>query len=347
MELGEKDIKRFSVFILIALVGIMAFFIIRPIFYSIVSGLLLAYVFMPVFRKVYSFTENKTLSAFIILIIALIIIIIPIWFVTPVIIQQVFEIFKYSQSLDITGIIHLVFPTSSQQFVAQAALTASTLLSQLTSSLLSFLVGIFLNLPSFAVGIVVAAFVFFYTLRDYESLADFVKGLSPIAKSKEKIIVEQFKTITDSIIYGQIIVGILQGILAGLGLLVAGVPNALVLTILAVFISMIPFLGPYLIWVPVAIYLFSSGQTAIAIIYLIYNLVLVSTVDNVIRSYLVSKRTNLSQAIVIIGMLGGLALFGILGLVIGPLVIAYFLTLLKSYKEKNLYSLFSDEDEKK
>ena len=184
-------------------------------------------------------------------------------------------------------------------------------------------------------------------MRDSEKLKEFARGLSPIVKSKEKIIIDQFKNITDSIVYGQIIVGIIQGILAGLGFLVVGIPNALVLTLIATFLSIIPLLGPYLVWIPVAIYLFVSGKTNIAIVYLLYNLVLVSTIDNVIRSYLVSRKTNLSPSVVLVGMLGGLVVFGLIGLLLGPLILAYFITLLRSYKEKNLYSLFSEEDDKK
>jgi predicted PurR-regulated permease PerM len=73
-----------------------------------------------------------------------------------------------------------------------------------------------------------------------------------------------------------------------------------------------------------------------------YNLFIVSVIDNVLRSYIISRKTNLSQAIVLVGMLGGLFLFGILGLIIGPLIMAYLIALLESYKDKSLYTLFTE-----
>ena len=102
-------------------------------------------------------------------------------------------------------------------------------------------------------------------------------------------------------------------------------------------------LGVGIVYLPVAIYLLVYGNAATAIIFLIYNLVFVSAIETVLRTHVVARKTQVSQVIVLVGMIGGTLVFGILGLLIGPLILAYFITFLKAYKEKTLSSFFAQE----
>jgi len=346
MEIGEKDLKKVFIIFILAIIAILSFMIVRPLFFAVLGGLILAYILNPVYLKITRLVKNKTSAAFIILFLVLIVLVIPVWFITPIAIQQVFEIFRASQTLDVQSFVSSIFPTASDKFSAQLTATINSIIGKISSSILNSLVDVFLEIPTIAISLFVMAFVFFYTLRDSEKLFKFSSGISPLNKEKEKILVNQFKGITDSILYGLFVVGIIQGLLAGLGFLIFGIENALVLTFLASIASVIPFLGPYIIWIPVAVFLFSKGNMFVAFAFLIYNMTVVSLLDNVLRTYLVSRKVDISPAIILIGMFGGVSVFGLGGLLIGPLILAYFITFLRSYKDKNLYSLFSDESVK-
>ena len=89
----------------------------------------------------------------------------------------------------------------------------------------------------------------------------------------------------------------------------------------------------------------AMGITAIAIPFLIYNLLIVANIDNVLRIYLITRKTQMSQVIVLIGMIGGLFIFGMLGVLLGPLLLAYFITFLNAYRDNTLSSLFKTEKE--
>jgi len=217
-------------------------------------------------------------------------------------VQQVFAIFQSSQNLDVQSIVQSIFPTSSDQFVIQASVALNSIVSKVSSASLNFLIGIFLEAPTLLLNFFIICFVFFFALRDNEKLKEFVKDLSPFNQSKEKLIVKSFKDITDAVIYGQIVIGIVQGILTGLGLWFFGVDNVLVLTLLATVLSIAPILGPFLIWVPVAVYLYTTSDPLLASGYVLYNLLIVSAADNLLRTYLISRRTNMSSAIILIGM---------------------------------------------
>ena len=103
-----------------------------------------------------------------------------------------------------------------------------------------------------------------------------------------------------------------------------------------------PFTGAFIICVPASVYLFSTASFPIALTYFLYNLLFVSIIDNVLRSYIVSRKTDLSPAVVIIGIVGGIFVFGVMGIIIGPLILAYLVIFLKSYRERSLYTLFSE-----
>jgi len=342
MELNDRDIKRLSVLLLIIALGILVIFLIRPVIISILWGLVLAYVFLPIYNFIYRYVRNRTLSASFSLVILLALILIPAWFVIPIAVDNVFELFKLSQSLDVQSFLRAIFPSASEGFISQIAVAISGGISKVSSYILNFLVNFLVSSPSILLNLFIAAFVFFFTLRDKDKLKDFAAGLSPLGKNHEKVLVKQFKDITQSIVYGQIIVGIVQGLVAGLGFLIFGVENAFVLTVLAIVFSTIPIVGPGIVWLPVTILLFVNSNPVIATGYLVYNLVITSTIDNFLRIYIISRRTEMSQAFILIGIIGGIFFLGPLGLILGPLIMAYFVTFLKIYKEKAIASLFED-----
>ncbi len=343
MVLTEKDVKRWSLILIVAALAFLVFLIIRPIIVSIIAGLLLAYVFLPVYRKLVRYIKSPNASAAIVSMLVVILIILPLWFLTPFVMQQVFDFFQLSQNLNVRGILKGIFPSASEQVISQIDIMFSGATSKISSAILNQLVEFLIDFPIISLHLLIVAFVFFFTMRDEEKLSEFASSLSPLNKNQEKSLIKQFKDITNSIIYGQVIIGIIQGILAGLGFLVFGVSNALLLTILAVVMAIIPVIGPVIIYVPVALYILYAQGIPSAAVFLAYNVLIVSTIDNILRAHFVSRKTDLSLVTIVIGMVGGFFIFGILGLILGPLILSYFIIFLKAYKEKTLSSLFSSD----
>jgi predicted PurR-regulated permease PerM len=342
MNLGEKDIRRLSTLILIVILCVIAFFVVRPVLIAAISGLILAYICTPIYKRINKKIINKSFAAAIVSILIIAVIFIPLWFVLPSIVQQVFELFGDYQKVDMSFLVKSILPSTSEKFLSQVTLTLNNLVSTVTLYVSKSMFDFVLNVPSLLVDVFIIAFVFFYSLRDSDKLKAFAKSISPLSDSNEKILVKQFKDMTDAIIYGQIIIGIVQGICAGIGFALFGIKSALILTLLAILFSIIPFIGPSIIWGPVNIYLFASGKIGLGMAYLMYNILIVSVIDNVIRSHLISRKTNISPAIVIVGMIGGVYLFSMIGLILGPLILAYLITLLESFRDKTVYSLFAN-----
>lgn len=334
--IDEKLFKRIASLTLIAILFILTFLILKPIFSSVIFALILAFMFHPVYNKILPYIKNKNLSALLICVAIIIIIILPLWFLIPQLIKQIFEIYLYLQRVDLFLMLQNSFPQFfSAPEVSQDTITAiNSFIHNFLSSVLGEFTDFLLNSPTILLHLFLILFIFFFGLRDGDKLVKYFQTLSPLSKESEQKVFNQFEEVTKAVVFGHVVTGVVQGLITGIGLYIFGVPNALTLTFVAIFISMFPIIGPWLVWVPVDIYLLTAGRTGAAIGLLVYGLIIVSLSDNIIRPLIISKKTKINSAIILVSMVGGLFVFGILGLILGPLVVAYLLLLLELYRDK-------------
>ena len=335
--------KAVSVFILIAL-AVLSFFLLKPVLMAIIVALILAFIFSPIYDFLVKKTNSKNLSVSLIMMFLLIIILLPIWFLTPILIDQSLKVFQATQQIDFVGPLQKIFPAlfASDQFSNEIGLIISSFTTKMANLLVNFFAGIILNFPTIFLQLIVVLFSFYFVLRDKKEVMGYIRSISPFSKEVEKKLFESSKGITASVIYGQVIVGVVQGIIVGIGFLIFGVPNALFLTLLATLAGIFPVIGTAIIWIPIVIYFMIAGNTFSAIGILVFGAIS-STVDNFLRPMIVSKRTNLHSAIVIIGMIGGLFMFGILGVILGPLILAYLIILLEVYRKRTFPNILIRE----
>lgn len=341
MDFGEKDARKISIFAIIIVLIVLAYLIVRPFLFTVIAGLILSYVFFPVYKWTKKYVKNESLAASLVTVIILVIMFLVLWFTLPLILNQAFEAFFSIQKLNIQEIVQKILPTASKDIIDQITVSLQNIISTGFASGAGALKTFVTDLPKIFIDFFILGFIFFFALRDSEKLKTFVREISPLSESKEKIVVKNFKDMTGAIIYGWVIVGIIQGVIAGIGFYLFGVNNALLLTVLAILFSIIPFLGPYFLWIPVSIFILLNDSLTTFILFVAYNLILVSLIDNILRSYIIGRRTNISSAVILIGMLGGLFVFGLVGILVGPLILAYLLILLESFKDKSIYALFA------
>ncbi|MBI2630161.1 AI-2E family transporter [Candidatus Pacearchaeota archaeon] len=341
--IDEKTFKKLSIFLVIGVLLILTFIVLRPIASAVIIGLILAYVFLPVYKRILSVVREKSISALLVIFLVLLLIFIPLWFLLPAIIKEVFDIYLYTQEIDVLAFLRGIIPSLSQIGMTQnVAVSLNSFLSNLVSKILSSASNTLYDLPGLGLKLAVVLFVFFFGMRDAEIFKRYVASLSPFSKSTEEDISSQFKSITRAVIFGYFVVGVIQGIFTGIGLFIFGIPQALLLTFFAIIASIIPMVGAWLIWIPASIYLIISGHVFAGIGLALYGGLFVSWIDNVLRVYLVSRSVKISSGIVIIGMIGGFLVFGLLGFILGPLILSYLLLVLNAYREKKFPSLFSE-----
>ena len=188
----------------------------------------------------------------------------------------------------------------------------------------------------------VVFFTFYFVLRDKEQLISYIKSLMPFSRDVEKKIFEQTKGITISVLYGQVLIGMIQGVITGIGFFIFGVANWLFLTFLAIIAGIFPIVGTTIIWIPVAIYLIVTGKTLTALGVIIFGSVAMF-IDNILKPVFVAKRTSMPTSLILLGMIGGYFLFGVLGFILGPLILAYLIIILEIYRNKRVPGLLVQE----
>jgi len=170
--------------------------------------------------------------------------------------------------------------------------------------------------------LVMSVLIAFFFYRDGEGLVvQLREGFQKISGDYSQHLVEVVKTTVRSVVYGVIGTGLAQGFVAGIGFAIADVPSPMLLALFTFFLSFVPF-GPPIIWIGASIWLFGQGSTGWGIFMAAYGVLAISSVDNVVKPYIISRGSKLPFIVMFIGVLGGVATFGFIGIFLGPTLLA-------------------------
>ncbi|MEK6919030.1 MAG: AI-2E family transporter [Nanoarchaeota archaeon] len=339
---SEIHLRKYISVALILCLIVLSVIIVKPIFLAIITGLLLGYIFRPLYNKILSFVKERNISALIIIFLVFLIIFLPLWFLFPVISQQVFDFFIMIQKVDLVSFMRRLFADGvfNEVFYANLSAALSALVGKAAGGFSGTFSNFLFDLPTLILEGLIVLFSLFYSLKDSKNFGEYIKSISPFTEKTEQKLMSEFKNITNAVIYGSIIVSVVMGILIGIGLFAFKVPSALLLTFVAILFGIIPILGIWMVWVPASIYLISNDHVGYGVALAIYAVVVTIVVEGILRTYYISKNGKMHTAIGLIGMVGGLFAFGILGFILGPLILSYLIVLFEAYRKKELSSLF-------
>ncbi len=187
---------------------------------------------------------------------------------------------------------------------------------------------------SAVITVLLVFYTFFFFLMDGDRLIKKILFYLPLDDKNESLLLHRFRSVTIATLKGTAVIGLLQGSLAGIGLWVCNIPNALFLSITMMLLSVVPGIGAALVWIPACIYLAANEQWVFAIGLFGFCALLVGSVDNILRPKLVGSDTQLHELMIFFSTLGGLLTFGIPGFIIGPIIAALFVTVWDIYGEE-------------
>ncbi len=194
------------------------------------------------------------------------------------------------------------------------------------------------SLVGTVVDIFFALFTLFYFLKDSREIGNSVSGMLPLEVSQSQAVFDRCKSIIQASVQGVILIAAIQGVLGGIAFWILGVPSAILLAVLLFILSMVPAIGSVLVWLPAALYLGATGHWIKAAILIAWCGGVVGMVDNLLRPKLVGKKTGMHDLVIFFSVLGGLQVFGILGLFVGPVVVAITRSIIEICRTANLYS---------
>jgi predicted PurR-regulated permease PerM len=213
----------------------------------------------------------------------------------------------------------------SQEYLLEQIKGRSGAIAGQTLGFLGGLVGVIVQM-------VFVIFTMYYLFRDGDKIFTAVRDALPLDSEQATAIMSRTREVIGASVYGVFIIAIIQGTLGGLAFWVLGLPSAIVWGVVMIFLSMIPMLGAFLVWVPAAIYLAITGHPVKAILLVLWGTLVIGMIDNFLRPKLVGGRTKLHELLIFFSVLGGLQVFGVLGIVLGPVVLAITMALVDVFR---------------
>ena len=210
-------------------------------------------------------------------------------------------------------------------------------LGQFLSWVLGHFDTVFASVTKTAINLFVGLIALYYFLKDGSALKQKMIDLSPLSTAYDRQIFDRLQTAVNSVIRGQLVIAVIQGVLTGLGLSIFGVPNAALWGLLAMFAALIPGIGTSLVLIPAIVYLFATGTAGPGIGLLIWSILAVGLIDNFLGPRMISKKIRVHSLLILLSILGGVGVFGPIGFFAGPLVISLLFALLDIYKSLILH----------
>lgn len=335
-----NDIKPQLYFLLIVLAGtfVLAFFIFRPFLYALALAMVFAIVLQPVYQKILRMTYGRQgLSALATILIVIIFIFTPLMFLGVQIFQEAQQV--YSSLIENGGgnavidIFNDLLDSFQNYFPARQefSLNIDQYLKQGLSWLIQHIGSILGSFAKMAVSSFVFLVALYYLLRDGHKLKTAIISLSPLADADDETVSQKLGMTINAVMKGNLLIALMQGALTSVGFAIFGIPNAVLWGSVAAIAALIPGIGTMLVLVPAILFLFLKGDVFSGVALTVWGVVAVGLIDNFLGPKLIGRGMQLHPLIILLSVIGGIGFFGPIGILLGPLSISLFFTLLDIY----------------
>src|SRR3989344_6034906 len=333
MKRGTDNSSLYVFLILLVLSLIISYFIIKPFIGALLWAFVVAFTFNPVTNWLEKIVKKRFIATIITLLLVVLIVTLPFILLTNSLINESVEIYFKAQNLNIEGIAQKVSTYLEGQnfdlnFYFKQGINKS--LQYILNSLSDFA----FHIPQRAVRTVMFLFATFYFLYDGKAIVGKIKDILPLKDKHKEGLITRLKEGMYAATYGLIVVSVIQGIIATIGLVIFKVPSPLLWGVVSFFLILLPIVGAAMVWLPAAIYKIALGDLFNGIGLIIYGTLVLSSMDYILKPKLIGAKARIHPLIIILGVFGGLALFGFTGVIIGPVLLMIAKVFLEVYKEE-------------
>lgn len=328
----RKHSKYFFLVSFIGLIG-LSLILIWPFITALLGSMLLAYTFYPIYRRALKIIKNKPLCSFLMSLFIVILIFVPLMFTANAVLNETNDIFFSLRDFNFNNIDEKYLSKYFGENIDLASYTKD-LLNKISIIVLQSVEGFILSLPQKIISLFVMLFVMYYLFKDGKRLVNWIKEELPLKERYRKDIAKKFDNTIYATIYGVIVTALIQGVLGLIGFYIFGIKSPILWGIVMTICAMIPFVGTTIIWLPASIFKLIQGETFNGIGLFLYGLLIISTIDNIIKPKLIGGKGKIHPALVLLGVLGGLKVFGLIGVIIGPLALAILVVFFELYKSE-------------
>lgn len=334
-----------ALLLLLVTVSLALGWILLPFQGTILWGSIIALLFVPVHRRLLPWLNGRrTPAALLTLLLAMVMVIVPFSIVSAALTREAMLVYERVQSGEWKPALYLhgvfdALPSWMMALLDRFGLAGfDTLQSRLAAALAQF--SQLIATHAFSIGqdtfdfiasLLITLYLAFFLIRDGDSVVRAVRRAIPLAPGHKRELLDKFTTVIRATVKGSLLVAAIQGVLGGIAFWFLGVGAALLWAVLMAFLSLLPVVGAALVWLPVAIYFYLTGAVWQSIALAAWGVLVIGLVDNLLRPVLVGRDTRMPDFVVMITTLGGLAVFGINGLIVGPAIAAMFIAVWHIY----------------
>ncbi|NCN96071.1 MAG: AI-2E family transporter [Rhodoferax sp.] len=342
---ASTEAKNKALAYLLVAVTAALIYVLLPFYTAILWGIIIALLFAPLYRWLLPRVRQRpNVAAGISLLLAFVMVVLPTLLVATSLAVESSRIYEQLQSGELkpTQYLRDVFntlPNGVTTVLDRFGLVSfNTLQRRLTAALTqgtqyfatqTFAVG--QNTFEFVASVFITFYLAFFLIRDGNAIVRVVQRALPIAPAQKQALLTLFTTVIRATVKGNLLVAAIQGALGGLAFWALGISGALLWAVLMMFLSLLPALGAALVWGPLALYLLLTGAVWKGVLLCVFGVLVIGLVDNLLRPILVGKDTRMPDYVVMVSTLGGMAVFGVNGFVLGPVIAAMFIAVWQIY----------------
>lgn len=342
------EIKKFGfyfLFIIIAVMAIKFYGLIETFLPSIATGCVFAYLFNPLYKRCYRLTKHRTVAGLTVIVIITFLVLIPVTLIIIGLQQQIEFLFsddKISRAREgLNGLdeflrSHLpidfadsIINRSLNEIIPRIITTLQNAITYLGPKML-------FSMTRFVLSAFITIFIMYYILIQSEKVIKVFRDYFPISYKNSEILLDEMGRQTKALIYGQLLISIIQGSLGALGFMLFGVSGALFWGLIMVITSFLPVFGASIVWLPAVIIMISQSRYFAAVGLFLWGALIVGTIDNLLRPKLTETLGKIHPVTVLLGVFIGIKEWGFIGVVIGPLLITVLIVLIKMFREEYL-----------
>ncbi len=325
------------------------FLLLSPFFAPLLFAAVLATAFHPLYRTICKYLTSETISSLIVCVLVTLLIVIPFIVLLFLLAGEAVNMYlflqhklspdfldpflKWQQNGAIFEWIKRFFPDfdpASLNIAGQITSLAKNLSTFLISQTEAFVTGI----VGFFVYFLIMLFTMFYFLKDGNIIVQKIMALSPLPEIYEKQLFQRLKAMTNATLYGTFFTAIVQGFLGGIGFALVGIEEPVLWGAIMAFFALVPYVGTAFVWFPAFVILLFTGSVGSAIFLLLWGIFLVGAIDNFLRPYLIGSSTNTYSLLTFLCVIGGISLWGSLGILLGPLVLTLLIAISEIYENE-------------
>jgi predicted PurR-regulated permease PerM len=318
------------------------------------SSILITYMFYPLYKKIRKRISNQFLSIILTILVIVIVFSLPFSYIVSEVTQQSFEFYNSLSSNIAKGTIFGLGCTSADSEICSlindieefGARSLSKIgfdkdLQKLLPLFQDAVTRYLIEIPAAILNGGFMLFVSYFLFKDGENIAQKIIGLLPLRKGTKKKLVDQLERVTYAVVFGQLFIALSQGLLATIGFYMLGIPLPIFLGVLTAFCAFVPMVGTSIIWVPTSLYMILIGYFTHdynilwkGVSLFVYGILIISTMDNILRIKIMESKANVHPLITIAGVVGGVNLFGVVGLFLGPILLPLLITYFETFRER-------------